>query len=372
MNYTTSISNHFKNIPGWRTKRKYIAFAVDDYGNIRLHSERARAKLTESGVPLVSRFDLFDSLDTKGDFEELFNVLGSVKDSNNNHAIFTTYALPCNVNFEETIEKGEYVPEKLNVTYEKLSSQMTEYYGAFDLLRHGINMNFLRPQFHGREHLNVNLFNKLLLEANPQLLTNIKNLSLAKLPTHDDLPNLNFNQAFAFWREKDIDLHKVIIKDGLQLFEEVYGYRSMTFTPPAQKLHHDLFEYVYDLGLEGVDKERTTKRHLGEGKFKREWNHLGQQKRDQPITIVRNCVFEPTLPGLNWVEYTLKQIEAAFFWKKPAIISSHRVNFCGNIDVENREMGLKALKQLLQKIEKKWPEVEFISIDNLIKKMQKC
>jgi hypothetical protein len=57
----------------------------------------------------------------------------------------------------------------------------------------------------------------------------------------------------------------------------------------------------------------------------------------------------------------MKQIETAFFWNKPAIISSHRVNFCGHIDPKNREIGLSALKELLQKIVKKWPDVEFMS-----------
>ena len=77
---------------------------------------------------------------------------------------------------------------------------------------------------------------------------------------------------------------------------------------------------------------------------------------------VRNVVFEPAHErGFDWVNYSLKQIETAFFWNKPAIISSHRVNFCGHIDPKNREVGLTALKQLLHKIVNKWPEVEFMS-----------
>ena len=40
--------------------------------------------------------------------------------------------------------------------------------------------------------------------------------------------------------------------------------------------------------------------------------------------------FEPSEPrGFNWVDYTFKQVEAAFRMGKPANISSHRVNFFG-------------------------------------------
>jgi len=81
---------------------------------------------------------------------------------------------------------------------------------------------------------------------------------------------------------------------------------------------------------------------------------------------VRNVVFEPTDDrGFDWVDYAFKQIQTAFFWHRPAIISSHRVNFCGHIDPKNRKMGIDALKVLLQRIVKKWPEIEFMSADQL-------
>ncbi len=84
------------------------------------------------------------------------------------------------------------------------------------------------------------------------------------------------------------------------------------------------------------------------------------------IYQVRNVVFEPTFDlSLDWVNYALKQVATAFFWNRPAIISSHRVNFCGYIDPKNREKGILALKELLQKIVTKWPEVEFMSSEQL-------
>ena len=60
-------------------------------------------------------------------------------------------------------------------------------------------------------------------------------------------------------------------------------------------------------------------------------------------------------------DYSFRQICTAFKWNKPAIISSHRVNFCGEIDPENRSKGLQALKALLKRVAKHYPDVEFMS-----------
>jgi hypothetical protein len=62
----------------------------------------------------------------------------------------------------------------------------------------------------------------------------------------------------------------------------------------------------------------------------------------------------------------MQQIQADFRWNKPALISSHRVNFCGHIDPKNREKGLGDLKALLKAIVQKWPEVEFVSVNQLV------
>ena len=70
------------------------------------------------------------------------------------------------------------------------------------------------------------------------------------------------------------------------------------------------------------------------------------------------------------VGYALGQVEAAFRWRKPAIISSHRVNFCGHIDPNNRQQGIAALGELLKGIVKRWPDVRFISADQLVERIE--
>ncbi|MGY6555170.1 MAG: hypothetical protein ACXIUM_11695, partial [Wenzhouxiangella sp.] len=56
----------------------------------------------------------------------------------------------------------------------------------------------------------------------------------------------------------------------------------------------------------------------------------------------------------------------AFQMNKPAIISSHRINFCGFIDESNRDQNLEALDYLLKAVLQRWPDVEFITSEELL------
>ena len=60
-----------------------------------------------------------------------------------------------------------------------------------------------------------------------------------------------------------------------------------------------------------------------------------------------------------------KEIDIAFKWRKPATISSHRVNYIGWLNKQNRKHGLQKLDELLAQIIKYWPDVEFMTSEEL-------
>jgi hypothetical protein len=363
-----SIINNLKNLFGWKTNRKIVVFSVDDYGNVRLHSKEARKKLDEAGLKIYSRFDLLDTLETKQDLEQLYAVLDSVKDKNNRPAVFTPFALPCNIDFEkmEADDFQNYYFETLPNTYNKLAQKQPEAYdGTWDLWREGISKGFLKPQFHGREHLNLTVFNDKLKKRDSELLTALKNKSYTSI-SDDDYPTMSSTAAFDFWKVEDNEKLKSIIIEGLQLFEEVYGYRSNYFTPPVYNIHRSLFPTLKENGIRYIDLGLVRKEHQGLNSYKTSFNYTGKKTSEGLNIMVRNVVFEPTEDrGLDWVNFTMKQIERAFRWNRAAIISSHRVNFCGHIDSKNREKGLETLQKLLQAIVQKWPDVEFMAADEL-------
>jgi hypothetical protein len=364
---STIISN-LKNSIGWKTKRKIVVFSVDDYGNVRLHSAQARKNMDAAGMKIYSRFDALDTLETTQDLEQLFETLSSVKDKNGKHAVFTPFALPCNIDFEkmEADDFQHFYFETLPNTYKKLALQQPEAYtGTWNLWKEGIAKGFLKPQFHGREHLNLTVFNDKLKKRDSQLLTALKNKSYTSI-SDDDYPTMSSTAELDFWDVKENENLKPILKEGLQLFEEVYGYKSNYFTPPVFNIHHSLFQTLKDNGIQFLDLALLRNEHQGLNVYKKSFNYIGKQTKEGLTIMVRNVVFEPTEDrGIDWVDFAIQQIETAFRWNKPAIISSHRVNFCGHIDPQNREKGLDGLKCLLQEIVKKWPDVEFMAADEL-------
>ncbi len=362
----TSFRNHAKNITGWRTNRKIVCFAVDDYGNVRLANAKAKLKIERKGIKLQGRFDALDTLETRLDYEMLFDVLQSVKDGAGSHAVFTTYALSCNTDYDASIDRKAYVPQPLDKTFEYVAAEDPDAYeGAFQLLHEGIDRGLIRPQFHGREHININVFNALLAEENPVLMANLEQRSLTAMPGHVRYPGVEITESFAFWNPSEVDQHKSILLDGLAAFKRVYGYPPKTFTPPGMHLHPQLHDFLAREGIRAIERPRRQHVHLGEGAYRMESNVMGMNKGTEFVTIVRNCLFEPGGSSIDWVNATFNQIKAAFFWKKPAVISSHRVNFCGHIDPKNRQESLNQLRELLRKIVQKWPDVEFVSVDAL-------
>ena len=366
MSIKNHIKNHLKNISGWRTDRKLVVFSIDDYGNVRLASKSAFENLEKSNIPFNSRFDRLDTLETRIDLEKLFSVLSSVKDQHGKSAVFTPYALPCNIDFEAIAENGfnEYSYELLPQTYDKLELKDSKAYkGAWELWKEGIEQGILKPQFHGREHFNLNIFKDLLHKGNENLLKVLNQYSYVSIPEHNNYSH-GWTAAYSFQDIKETENYLANVADGLKCFKEVYGYSSEIFTPPAQQFPLHLEKELIHLGLNYIDRPRSLQRHFGSGKYQLEKHKLGGG--DKIKEIVRNVVFEPTHDrGFNWVDYSFMQVEAAFRMHKPANISSHRVNFCGHIDPKNRELGLSALKELLHRIVKRWPDVEFISADEL-------
>lgn len=368
-----AILDNVKNIPGWHTSDKIVVLAVDDYGNVRLASRSARDRMHKRGVRLAGRFDNLDSLETRQDLEALLETLRSVSDYKGNHAVFTAYALSANPDFElmsQRLKHYEYEP--LPTTFERLAAEQPDAYdGAWALWREGMRLGLLQPQFHGREHFNVELLERQLRSRDETLEINLENRSLAGLSDEASMPGVGFTHGFGFWNRSETERHRAIIADGLKLFKDVFGLEANTFTPPAQKLHPELYSFVESQGVRGIDKPLHCIRRLDRDQTLREFNVLGRRRGQGHVSLVRNVVFEPNDErSKDAVGVALDQIRAAFRWHKPAIISSHRVNFCGHIDEANRRRGLSALSRLLQAIVRRWPDVQFITADELLRRME--
>src|SRR5690606_19889866 len=119
------------------------------------------------------------------------------------------------------------------------------------------------------------------------------------------------------------------------------------------------------LGFQGTTAQRLPVGFPGNRKLKR--HYMGQRNSLGQRYLVRNAMFEPSQNrDKDWVDSCLNEIKIAFYMRKPAIISTHRVNYVGDLDSRNSDHGLRELGRLLHAITTRWPDAEFLTSEALL------
>ena len=363
--FINTISKNISNIPGWKTERKIVVFEVDDWGAIRTRSRRHRDIMIKSGLNLSkNRFDFYDTLASKEDLEALFEVLYRHKDSKGRSSVFTPVTIVANPNFEKirSTDFEEYHYETMDLT-------LGRYFKGDDVMKlwkEGMEAGIFVPEFHGREHVNSDLWMKVLREKDEKVRKAFDNESVGVKSTLLKGFSGGYSTSFDFIDESCFPNQESKIEDGLRIFEELFKYRASHFTSSGLVHHPRIHKYLKDGGIEFVDMAKKHIEPQGNGNYKTRLYNLGQKNEYDQTYITRNSRFEPNDKSKSdWVSSSLKDIEIAFRWGKPAIISSHRVNYMGGLDPNNRKSGLGDLDRLLSGILKKWPNVEFMSVTDL-------
>lgn len=360
-----NVSRNLVNYKGFKTNRKVVVIESDDWGSIRMPSKAVYDELLKAGHPVDKNpYSRNDSLATAEDLEHLFEVLSFFKDKKGNHPVITADTVVANPDFDRIRESGysEYFYEPFTKTLEKSSAHQ----GAFGMWKEGMAQNVFFPQFHGREHVNVEYWMREL--QNPDSESRKVFDYHCWLVQKRINGKINLQAALNTENAECIQSHKSILKEGLDLFEDIFGFRSKSYIANNFVFHSDLkpvlkengvelfqgMKYQYHPILNGAKKEKI-RHYMGE------MNSLGQ------YYLVRNCVFEPSQKSVLFdnVGECLKDIQNAFYWKKPAIITAHRLNFIGNINPDNRKQNLKLFSDLLDQILKKWPDAEFMTSPQL-------
>lgn len=363
----------FKNIYyrlGWKTNRKIIVFLSDDWGSTRVPSASVRNELIKKGINMGSnRFNKFDALETNNDLEGLFNVLTSHKDANGQHPVITAMTNVANPDFDKIRKNDfqEYVYEPFTKSLEqnKNSDKVYTYYLK------GIEEGFFYPQYHGREHLHVNRWLRAL-NANHKLARIAFNHRFYGNQFDHLMLEYGgaFSEAYSTDFPSDLSAFREAIRSGTELFKKLFNYSSSFFTPPGMFLPDSIDKELKGWSIKALDTQKIRKAPSGKGKFKNKLHYLGQKRTDGLIYLQRNAVFETNLDP-DPVNACLSDIQNAFRFQKPAIISNHRASFIGSINSKNRDQGLKKLDQLLSSVFKKWPDAEFMNMAELITLMKR-
>ncbi|MGY6522265.1 MAG: hypothetical protein ACXIUD_11070 [Mongoliitalea sp.] len=363
-----TIAKNYVNFRGWQTNHKFVVVESDDWGSIRMPSLDIVESL-KTKYPLVNnKFTLLDGLEKTDDLIELFNLLKVHQDNNGNHPVITACCLVANPDFIKIQSNyfREYYYESIEQTYKA--------YGDKELLslwlKEGILKNLLFPQFHGREHLNPQKWLNVLRSNNAMELEAFNSRALLGLSDSLTANKDLYMAAFEASNEKEEVLVKEATVDGLNLFQEIFGFKSISFVPSQSKQFERISETLVDNGV----RFSQAGQHfisLGNGKFKKNDRFWGDKDKYGITYWRRNCNFEPYRGDKKAIDNCLSEIEIAFRWGKPAVISSHRINFTSRIDKDHRDRCLEQFDSLFFNILRKWPEVQFISSAQLAEIMLK-
>ena len=363
LSFRDKLAKNYINAVGWSTKKKLVLIESDDWGSIRMSSKSVYDKLVAEGAGEGSYFDKYDSLESKEDVELLFDVLSSVKDSKGHVAIMQPFAVVANPNYEAIKQNGasEYVYETFIETYKR--AQHTEH--TFDVIQEGMHSGLWSPQFHGREHVQVYRWVRSIKEGH-----RLSTLQFGMHSFHSGCTpkNVLFYNAFDYETSEELGKIKNIVSEGIDLFEQIYKETPVAMCPPCGYSNDDLIGYIEGKGLLLHPGQYLYPNNKGGHQTNNKlWGAQGQKYLR---FYRRNCKFEPARDhNIDWVDRCMTEMKIAFRWGKPAVIDTHRVNFIGSINSENRDYTLKEMKRLLQAIVKQWPDVEFVNSKELYNEM---
>ena len=319
------------------------------------------SKLISEGLDISkSDYNRLDSLECNNDLELLFEVLSSFNDSVGNRPVITANSIVGNPDFRKIkqSEFKEYYYESVTETLKRYPER-----DKVEMLwREGINAGIFHPQFHGREHVNIVRWMEALRKRSAAIM-----VTFDQETTFSGNGDYNFMEVLDYNTPADLGLMKEALSDGLSMFEQIYGFRSKSFIPPCYTWNSEIEEVLSANGVKYIQGLFIQSVPTGTFEiYKKKYHFLGSRNAFGQYYLVRNCFFEPSLSNVNDpVGECLSRINIAFRWHKPAVISAHRINFIGSLHEKNRADNLRLLHELLKRIIEIWPDVEFMTSEQL-------
>ena len=359
------LKKHVINARGQKVKGRYLVIESDDWGSIRIPSLKAQKYLEQEGlINLNDAFSAYDCLESGTDYEELFKVLKSVKDRKGNHPIITANMVLANPAFEQ-IRAGNFESFEWEPFYETYKS----YYPSeetFESFKYGVIEKLILPQFHALAHLNHYEWLQRLRQNDRAFLKafDLKCFAIDDKSSSNARPNLM--AAYDYQTEEELDLVKNSIVEGIQLFEQTFGFLSKTTVAPCYVWNDHIENVLNHYGVKSFQSSHIQRKNSN-GQHEFIWQWMGRRNKLNQKYFVRNVLFEPALnEKINWVDKAIESISVAFFWGKPAIVGSHRINYVAGLSEVNRNNSLEQLEELFKRVLKRWPDTEFINSEQLL------
>ena len=364
------IKKKLSNLLGWRTNRKIIVIESDDWGSFRFKNIETRDKFLSTDQKDKCWMSYNDCFESAEDIEKLFEVLTSVNDKNGKAAKFTFLMNPSNPDFKKikTSNFKQFYQESFLQTLEKRNDGQE----ILNLYKEGLSKDLIEVGFHGREHLNVNTWMKDLQNGDKIAHQGFENNMWGFSKSYITGLKYGYRATFDIKTLQELPSLENNIKEGITILNKTFNQNTTYFLPPDGPYHLDLNKELVKNGIKNIGLSKLHQNPTENGVFKKHLFWVGKKIKTGLTVITRNVIFEPGSPKHeDWVKPALIDIENAFKSRKPVVISSHRVNYIGSLNEENRSKGLRQLRELLNKIIEKWQDVEFMTSSQLGETMQR-
>ncbi len=379
----TNLKNRYTALRGFHTKRHFVIIESDDWGSIRMPSHEVFEKLQALGDhPEKDAFLSNDCLENCSDLERLYNVLESVTDQSGHPAVITANFAVANPDFDRIdIKTGSYEFELFTETYKR-------YYpneNVISCVQNGMQRGLFFPQLHCREHMNISRWMMDLKRGKRDTLIAFENHLIGINASFSENNPFGYMDAFNSNYSTDEELRSILY-DAMRIFEETFGRKSSTFVASCYVWDDFLEKTLADLDVQGIQSAcwqyvplgrtplRATQNSIIEknNRLTRRIHFTGQKNTIGQLYSIRNCAYEPAYyqNAAECAALCFRQIHNALHDHKPAIISSHRFNYISSINPTNAENNLEGLMWLLKKIVKEYPDIEFITTEQLFNVME--
>ena len=344
-----------------KVMQRIVVIESDDWGSIRVPSRKVYDTLMAEGYSMDKRpYERYDCLETDEDVKALSGVLLKYKDKKGKHPVITLNYLSANPDFHKIKEKGysDYIYEDVCNTYSRYPHSAN----VIQLVKDGIEQGIFMPQCHGREHFNVCDWLNALRIGDKDVITAFNYGMCGIFPKETPAKG---NQYMVALKSYDDESQKYVcdtVAQSLSLFRKIWGFASRTFIAPCYTWNDKIENILFDNGVELVQGARVRRSSSNSSK---KYLYAGQKSHGL-IYGVRICFFEPATTAEYSTDNLMKEIGQAFKNNHIAVISSHRINYVGGIDINNRIKNLELLDEFLSTLLMKYPDVEFMSSDQLI------
>lgn len=369
MSIVKTLAKTYIHFCSWKTKKNLVVIESDDWGSIRMPSKQVAQFLSITNPKIAQ--DLYCRYDTIANVDDLtamFEILTQFKDKNGQHPVLTANTIVANPDFEQ-IKKSKYEEYHYELFHETIKRQPSGKL-ILQLWAQGQASGVFTPQLHGREHVHALAWLAELRAGNQALLTAFEYGTWGVPYRALTMQRRNNLQAaldiYGLPSEEQFQMNW--LKEGSNIFAQHFGYASATFIPPSYIWHKRILPLLPALGIKAIQGISLQYQPYLQGKagYRKNLRYTGQSAGNGMYYLVRNVFFEPSLqPHKDWVSETLAGIQRAFDNRQPAIIGSHRLNYIGALDEDNRTRNLGMLKNILAQVVKRWPEVEFIGSNHM-------